>query len=714
MGKVHIIIVIFFVALILNSPVVVGADINDGLVAFYPFNGNAQDLSGYNNHGTVFGAIPVSDRFGNANSAFLFDGIDDHIDVPHSPLLLSGDITLSAWIKTEYAGNKFIVTKKPLCDSDENGYGLLLRTGSYVAFVVGTECIGGHIQSVNPIGTDWVHIAGVKEGNSIYLYVDGEARGPGSLGPAHSIFTSTADFRIGMANGGHESFEGQIDDVSFYNRALSEAEIRELAGFNAYYCDDDNDGYYDVASDGYCIGEGCRPSRCQAAPGNDCDDTPMSGAVTYPGAPEICDRLDNNCNGAVDEGLDQVNRVSGTVYYSGSQTGNILVAAVDGKNNFSAVAQVILVQPGPYSLDLPSGTFYIVAQMDTDHSGVISIEAFQQNKPSGHTDSGCAMDDDAIVFPGCALENMDIYLTDFVEASILHKSVPVDYFSGYGGDMGYNDGDLWICDETWTGNSFDIHQVNPANGNLVQSFDLNIDHVTSLEWIGNDMWVCFKDYSQNAWVVRQYLFDGTAFTPGASYNLPSSMDRDLVWSINIAWDGNMLWAQERGGCVNIYQIDLSNGSIAGTIFADSFGYNKKVDLGDITDICFSGGYLWAMDDENPLFVRVEPASSYSINYTFDRSLYAFDDNARYYGMVKHGDIFYLLQRTDVEGNEPVSSYKILTATLDQCLFKTIDLETIATGFGQTACDQAGSCRGDGDIDNDVDGKDLWDVLDCLE
>ncbi|TGO02513.1 hypothetical protein PN36_23830 [Candidatus Thiomargarita nelsonii] len=55
------------------------ADLSDGLVAYYPFDGNAQDASGNGNHGTVNGATLTEDRFGSADSAYEFDGNADAI-----------------------------------------------------------------------------------------------------------------------------------------------------------------------------------------------------------------------------------------------------------------------------------------------------------------------------------------------------------------------------------------------------------------------------------------------------------------------------------------------------------------------------------------------------------------------------------------------------------------------------------------------------------
>jgi hypothetical protein len=53
----------------------------DGLVGWWPFNGNANDESGNGNHGTVNGATLTEDRFGNLNSAYSFDGISNYISV---------------------------------------------------------------------------------------------------------------------------------------------------------------------------------------------------------------------------------------------------------------------------------------------------------------------------------------------------------------------------------------------------------------------------------------------------------------------------------------------------------------------------------------------------------------------------------------------------------------------------------------------------------
>ncbi|KPA19280.1 hypothetical protein MHK_000504 [Candidatus Magnetomorum sp. HK-1] len=98
--------------------------LDHGLVAYYPFNGNANDESGNGNDGVVNGATLTIDRYGNNDSAYLFDGDNDYINVKDSSSLdISSTITISCWIKTKgsasYSG---IINKVDEGDSNRNGY----------------------------------------------------------------------------------------------------------------------------------------------------------------------------------------------------------------------------------------------------------------------------------------------------------------------------------------------------------------------------------------------------------------------------------------------------------------------------------------------------------------------------------------------------------------------------------------------------------------
>ena len=94
------------------------ADLNDGLVAYYLFNGNARDESGNFNDGAVHGATLIEDRFGNQGAAYSFDGNDDHILVGNNDSLnIDHRLTITAWIKKEanksYAGLVCVSYRQP-------------------------------------------------------------------------------------------------------------------------------------------------------------------------------------------------------------------------------------------------------------------------------------------------------------------------------------------------------------------------------------------------------------------------------------------------------------------------------------------------------------------------------------------------------------------------------------------------------------------------
>ena len=77
------------------------ADINDGLVAHYPFNGNALDESGNGNDGIVHGATLIADRYGNTDSAYHFDGVNDYIYIQYDTSLVPANYTVVVWYRAD-------------------------------------------------------------------------------------------------------------------------------------------------------------------------------------------------------------------------------------------------------------------------------------------------------------------------------------------------------------------------------------------------------------------------------------------------------------------------------------------------------------------------------------------------------------------------------------------------------------------------------------
>src|SRR5271170_1089907 len=84
------------VLVFLNTIAQAQSFLTNGLVAYYPFSGNANDASGNGNNGTVYGASLTTDRLGNSNSAYSFDGIGNYIST--ADINLSEEATISVWV----------------------------------------------------------------------------------------------------------------------------------------------------------------------------------------------------------------------------------------------------------------------------------------------------------------------------------------------------------------------------------------------------------------------------------------------------------------------------------------------------------------------------------------------------------------------------------------------------------------------------------------
>ncbi len=214
----------------------------DGLVGEYLFNGNANDTSGNNNHGTLGAAaagdaaepILTTDRFGNASNAYSFDGTDDIIEVADSPELQTGTKgTVSAWI---YAHNNTtsvsIITKDGDGFNDDFYLGLGLVAGYEgkpgIRFdIPPSTCTYQYSDSVIQLNR-WVHIVAVWDDTGYYLYQDATLIKEKTN--SVKMISSGNPVRIGAGKpaDGSVFFDGLIDDVRIYNRALSVSEINSL------------------------------------------------------------------------------------------------------------------------------------------------------------------------------------------------------------------------------------------------------------------------------------------------------------------------------------------------------------------------------------------------------------------------------------------------------------------------------------------------------
>ncbi|VFM96417.1 MAG: Concanavalin A-like lectin/glucanases superfamily protein [Candidatus Kentron sp. G] len=200
--------------------------LSDGLVAYYPFNGNANDESGNGNDGTVNGATLTEDRFGNAGSAYSFNGIDNYIDCGNADILNINDtITLSAWINH--------TTGEPINWEDmfmkgNTTYGFQFNSGddSFV-FHLTTSGWKNLSSDIKPLAGVWYHVVGTYDGEQQKIYVDGVLKNIDTW--SESINVTDDPLTIGYKVASDNSyFNGVIDEVRIYNRPLSETEVQTL------------------------------------------------------------------------------------------------------------------------------------------------------------------------------------------------------------------------------------------------------------------------------------------------------------------------------------------------------------------------------------------------------------------------------------------------------------------------------------------------------
>ena len=229
--------VIGAMAAILITPRVVArqpAFLTNGLVAYYPFNGNADDAIGSLN-GSVVGAILAPDRFGNTNSSYKFNGNGDRIfndngdriDFSSPPIKNTDNWTISAWINPSNFSQQGIAVQLGFDDGRNgqisNGYGIGLANSSMIVGI--SSGLEGFFGSGNKLPSTgrWYHLLMSRDSISTKFYLNGIK----SVNDSVAMYKTPTDFTIGSQNG-LRGFAGLIDEVRIYNRSLSDVEVEVL------------------------------------------------------------------------------------------------------------------------------------------------------------------------------------------------------------------------------------------------------------------------------------------------------------------------------------------------------------------------------------------------------------------------------------------------------------------------------------------------------
>jgi hypothetical protein len=220
--------------------------LENGLVAYYPFDGNVNDNSGNGNHGLVYGGYSTTtDRFGNANKAWNFDGSTKCIEVRGAPFNFPANMSVSLWINpnSPTAGFFSVLRKRYQYQNQPAGGWAMLQNGATNTygyfFVSGHLMVAGTTNSAVLSRNNWNHLVFSKQGKKLTTYINGTLIN--ELTMTYSAINATNDpLMIGCENGAYNVpptglggfYKGKLDDILIYNRPLSFSEVRLLYNFD--------------------------------------------------------------------------------------------------------------------------------------------------------------------------------------------------------------------------------------------------------------------------------------------------------------------------------------------------------------------------------------------------------------------------------------------------------------------------------------------------
>ena len=218
---------------------------NDGLVAYYPFNGNANDESGNGNNGIPMESVTLTTGVhGDANGAYQFGGTDNpgNIHVPNSESLQIGDSwSFAAYVKPmSIAGmtgwgipgdqGRFCIMGK---SHDQHGVAIDYELPTAKSFSVDLSSWGWDALKAIANGSHlgkWTHVAITKSGNHYKAFINGEMLSEAET--EHDFSRANGeDMYFGKYNDSWYPMNGMLDEVRIYNRTLTAEEVKELAKY---------------------------------------------------------------------------------------------------------------------------------------------------------------------------------------------------------------------------------------------------------------------------------------------------------------------------------------------------------------------------------------------------------------------------------------------------------------------------------------------------
>ncbi|MBS1511614.1 MAG: gliding motility-associated C-terminal domain-containing protein [Bacteroidetes bacterium] len=213
-------------------------NLTNGLIAYYPFSGNANDASGNNINGTTNNVSLTTDRFGNANSAYYFDGSSSYIQLPFSSLYdfkPQDSLSISVWVLPDlnnpWPAQAIVVKSPPNPDFLQSNWNYGIYALSYKMmtgwasnnFLIGTTTMGTN--------QCWYNLTFTYKNGIWKIYVNGILENQ-DLTQTKFIIQDGPASKIALGKKGESSgdyYKGKMDEVRIYNRVLNQAEITALS-----------------------------------------------------------------------------------------------------------------------------------------------------------------------------------------------------------------------------------------------------------------------------------------------------------------------------------------------------------------------------------------------------------------------------------------------------------------------------------------------------
>ncbi|MDP1728350.1 MAG: LamG-like jellyroll fold domain-containing protein [Bacteroidota bacterium] len=209
------------------------SDLQHGLIACYPFNGNTKDESGNGNNGTLIGGVSsTNDRFGMPNKAYSFNGSNGYINIPNAASLSSPDknLTVCFWAYINgwsmVSGTNYASILSKGLTSMSPQYRISLRTDGVASFNKGKYW--NMATSYSTLLNQWYYFAVTINDSIISYYRNGVLFGQQNTLATYSYTYINYYLQIGLDEFFNTYFNGKLDDICIYNRTLNAEEIGRL------------------------------------------------------------------------------------------------------------------------------------------------------------------------------------------------------------------------------------------------------------------------------------------------------------------------------------------------------------------------------------------------------------------------------------------------------------------------------------------------------